>query len=558
MSDTPTTTPTTFGDLGLDDRLLQAVDALGFESPTPIQAEAIPRLLTGVDLVGRARTGSGKTAAFGLSLLQRITRDAKVRALVLAPTRELAQQVTQALRSFDPGVRTHAIYGGTAYAPQLNALRRGVNVVVGTPGRLLDLLDRGSLDLSALEVLVLDEGDQMLQLGFLEDVERIFDATPDGRQIALFSATMPKAVSRLAERYLNEPEVLSIGGKGPSIDHIVQQYMRVPHRHKLDALIRVLDSHPGEPAIVFARTRKGTAELADALAQGGRSVDALHGDLSQAARERVLSRLKSGQIDVLIATDVAARGLDVDRLELVVNLDLPDGPENYVHRIGRTGRAGRKGTAISFVAPNQRRFVNDVERRFKVRLQELDVPSDAELVRRQRRTLEDHLESIRDDADADADAADAIGRLLATGDWTAEQIAAAALHLLAEERGIDLGDLPEDEPPFWARHRRGQERGGRHWDRGQDPRHDRRGSPPRDDQAAELFIAAGRRHGIRPKDIVGALANEVGIPGGRIGKITILDGRSFVGLSPNDLDRVLRMRRSLEIRGRDAKLDRAR
>lgn len=551
--------PDSFDDLGLDDRLLQAVEALGFEAPTPIQAQAIPKLLTGTDLVGRARTGSGKTAAFGLALLQRITRDQQVRAMVLAPTRELAQQVTQALRSFDSSVRTHAIYGGTAYEPQLRALRRGVSVVVGTPGRTLDLIERGALDLSALEVFVLDEGDQMLQLGFLEDVEAILDATPDGRQVALFSATMPNEVRRIAERYLDDPEVVSIGGKGPSIDHIRQQFMWVPHRFKLDALERVLDSHPGQPTIVFARTRRTCAEVADALARDGRSVDALHGDLSQAARERVLARMRAGQIDTLIATDVAARGLDVDRLGLVVNFDLPEGPDAYVHRIGRTGRAGREGTAISFVDPRQRRFVSGVKRRFNVSLEELEVPTDADVVRTQRQGLETHLEAVRDDADADADAADAIQRLLATGEWTAEQIAAAALHLLAEERGIELGELPDDAPPDWVRRGKDRQRGNKtSWDDRGSPRHDRRGAPPSDDQAVELFIAAGKRHGVRPKDVVGALANEVGIPGGRIGKITILDTRTFVGLSPQDLDRVLQSRRFLEIRGRNAKLDRAR
>ena len=558
--------PATFADLGLDDRLLHAIDSLGYETPTPIQDRAIPPMLAGKDLVGRARTGSGKTGAFGLSLLQRITRDNAVRALVLAPTRELAQQVTQALRSFDPGVRIHAIYGGTAYQPQLRALSRGVNVVVGTPGRVLDLISKGSLDLSALEVFVLDEGDQMLQFGFIEDVEKILDATRPGRQVALFSATMPDPVRRLAERYLDDPVEISIGGEGPSIDHIEQQWMRVPHRHKLDALVRVLEGNPGVPAIVFARTRQGCAELADALARRGLSVDALHGDLTQAARERVLARLKAGQLEVLIATDVAARGLDVERLELVINLDLPANADDYVHRIGRTGRAGREGRAINFVAPGQFRFVKDVKRKFGVDMEELPVPSDADVVRQQRRSLEDSLEAVRDDADADADAAAAIGRLLATGEWTAEQIAAAALHLLAEAHGIELGELPDDAPPEWSvprsRHDRHDRNDRRDRGRGRDDRgRDRGGRDPHPggpDGGGELFVAAGHRHGVRPGDLVGALANELGIPGSRIGKIKILDTKSFVGLSERDLDRVLRERRALEVRGRQAKLDRAR
>jgi len=551
-------TPKTFAELGLDDRFLQAIDALGYEAPTPIQAQAIPPMLQGRDLVGRARTGSGKTGAFGLAMLQRISRDKKVRAMVLAPTRELAQQVTQALRSFDPKVRTHAIYGGTAYGPQLRALDAsrgpGVNVVVGTPGRVLDLLDKGALDLSDLELFVLDEGDQMLQFGFIEDVERILDATPKGRQVALFSATMPNAVRRLAEKYLEDPVEISIGGQGPSIDHITQQWMRVPHRHKLDALLRVLEGHPGVPTLVFARTRRTCAELADALARKGMGVDALHGDLTQAARERVLARLKAGQLEVLIATDVAARGLDVERLGLVINLDLPANVDDYVHRIGRTGRAGRSGRAINFVAPSQMRFVKVIRRKFGVQMEELAVPSDADVVRQQRRTLEDRLEAIRDDADADVDAAAAIERLLATGDWTSEQIAAAALHLLAEAHGIELGELPDDAPPEWSQRRSRRERQDRH-DRG--PRHERR-DHERYGPEAELFLAAGKRHGVRPGDIVGALANEIGIPGSRIGKIKILDTKSFVGLSERDLSRVLGSRKFLELRGRQAKLDRAR
>lgn len=545
-----------FDSLGLDKHLLVALDALGFEAPTPVQADTIPRLLRGADMVARARTGSGKTAAFGLPLLQTIDRDKKVRGLVLAPTRELAQQVTQALRSFDPKCSIQAIYGGTAYEPQLRALRKGLSVVVGTPGRLLDLLDRGSLNLSHLQFVVLDEGDQMLQLGFLEDVQRIFDAAPDDRQTAIFSATMPKQIRALAEKYLADPDMVSIGGKGPSVDHIEQQWMSVPHRHKTDALFRMLESHRGVPTIVFARTRKSCAEVATELAKRGLGADALHGDLSQAARERVLTRLRAGQIDVLIATDVAARGLDVDRLELVINYDLPSDPDSYVHRIGRTGRAGRAGKAISFVAPKQGGFVRDVKRRFGVEMERLKVPSDADLVRGKRGALEAQLEAVRDDAEADFHAAEAVDRLLSSGEWTPEQIASAALHLLAAEKGVELGELPDDAPPDWVRQSK-VSKGGKGWDRGS-PRHDRSGPRPRPDQQAQLFIAVGRRHGVRPKDLVGALANETGIPGGRIGKITILDTKSFIGLDSGDLDKVLRARRSLEIRGRQAKMERAR
>ncbi len=543
------TTETTFADLGLEPALLEALEDLGFENPTPVQAAAIPPLLAGRDIVGRARTGSGKTAAFGLPTLQRITRDKNVRALILAPTRELAQQVNLAMRSFSPSTHTFAIYGGTSYDPQLRALRRGTSVVVGTPGRILDLLDRGALDLSKLEVLVLDEGDQMLQLGFLEDVERIIEASNPDRQLALFSATMPDDIRRIADKHQTDSVEVSIGGEGPVIDHIEQMWMRVPHRHKFDALVRVLEGQPGVPTLVFARTRRSCAEIADGLAKKGIGADALHGDLNQAARERVLARLRAGRLNVLIATDVAARGLDVDGLELVINLDLPEGPDAYVHRIGRTGRAGRAGKAINFVAPSQRRFVRDVRRRFDIQMAELPIPSDADVARQQRRGLEKRLEDVRDDAPSDVIAA--VDRLLTTGEWTADEIAVAALTLLADASGIDLGDLPDDAPPHWSVHPRDRpDRGGQ----ARGPHN--RGSDPTNE--ARLFIAAGYRHGVRPGDIVGAIANETGLPGSSIGKIDIFDGKTYVGLSNQDIAHVLDATRTLDIRGRKAKLDRVR
>jgi len=338
----------------------------------------------------------------------------------------------------------------------------------------------------------------------------------------------------------------------------------VPHAHKLEALLRVLEGQPGVPTIVFARTRKGCAEVADALIGRGVSADALHGDLNQAARERVLGRLRSGAIQVLVATDVAARGLDVDRLELVVNLDLPDSIDDYVHRIGRTGRAGREGVALSFVTPRQRGFLHAVRKRFGVELTQIPVPSDADVVRQQRGALEARLEEVRDGASLDEDAADAVARLVDSGDWTAAQVAAAAIHLLAEEAGVSLGDLPNDEPPAWSverRRERKQEPRERRERRGRPDRAPRglRGEhsgPVRDETA--LFLAAGRRHGVGKGDLVGALANECGIPGERIGRITVLDGRSFVVLQRDDLDKILRERKTLELRGRHAKLDIAR
>ncbi|HJL49182.1 MAG TPA: DEAD/DEAH box helicase, partial [Polyangiaceae bacterium LLY-WYZ-15_(1-7)] len=360
-SDLPSETAGAFDAFGFDPRIVHALGAIGFDAPTPIQAEAMPPLLEGRDVIGRARTGSGKTAAFGLPLLQRVVATARpdsdgVRALVLTPTRELALQVTKALRSFAEGlpIEMVTVYGGAAYGPQLKALRRGVPIVVGTPGRVLDHVERGTLDLSALELLVLDEADEMLRMGFFEDVERVFERAPDSRQVALFSATMPPPIQAVAENRLPDPIEVQVEDSALSVDHIEQRGILVPERHKLDALERLLAAEPLTGAIVFCRTRAGCAETADALAKRGLSVDALHGDLNQAARERVLMRFRAGRLQVVVATDVAARGIDVDTVSHVITYDLPPAPEEYVHRIGRTGRAGRDGVAISLVTPRER------------------------------------------------------------------------------------------------------------------------------------------------------------------------------------------------------------
>ena len=400
MSDTPT-----FADLGLDERLLDALDKLGFESPTPIQAEAIPPLLAGRDVIGRARTGSGKTAAYGLPLLHRISESTgAVRALVLAPTRELALQVTDAIRDLARRlpVRVVTIYGGAPYEPQLRALARGVPIVVGTPGRVLDHMERGSLDLSSIEMLVLDEADEMLRMGFIDAVETVIAACPDDRQVALLSATMPDDIRRIAAGHLHDPVELALQDDGPRVDHIDQQWIRVPQRGKLDALERLLQTGPPGATLVFARTRKGCAEVADTLTRWGVAADALHGDLTQAARERVVHRLRAGGLRVVIATDVAARGIDVDHIGRVINLDLPDDTETYVHRIGRTARAGREGEAITLVTSSQRKRMGDIARTLGIAIRKAQVPTDADIAQHQRRTLRTDPRARAHDARAGA------------------------------------------------------------------------------------------------------------------------------------------------------------
>jgi len=550
---------------------------LGFEAPTPIQARAIPLLLQGHDLIGRARTGSGKTAAFGLPLLERV-KDGRapsggVRALVLTPTRELALQVTVALRGFAKGLRASvlAIYGGTAYGPQVGALRGGVPVVVGTPGRLLDHLERGTIDLSAVEMVVLDEADEMLRMGFIDDVERLLGATPqgpDGRQLALFSATMPPPIRAIAERHLRDPKDAQVEERALTVHHIEQRWLRVPGRFKLEALERFLRGEDHGAVLVFARTRAGCAEVTEALLARGFAVDALHGDLDQSARERVVARLRDGRLDLVVATDVAARGIDVPHLTHVINLDMPGDTETYVHRIGRTGRTGHGGEgdgavghAISFVTPQEQRRVRDLERRLGVRMEPMQVPSDAQIARRRLEDLRRALEAARESEGAPA-ARERTRALLEETGWTAEELAAAALRLVADERHLALGAPPPDEPPHWARpprrsqHPRDAQRGGH--ERGREPREGRgprQAGPGRRDgrpplpERLPVRVQIGRAKGLRPADIVGALVHEAHVHGRSIGRIVIRDHDAFVGLPPDAAHRLVESGAPLHVRG---------
>ncbi|MES2262907.1 MAG: DEAD/DEAH box helicase, partial [Pseudomonadota bacterium] len=344
MSGTPVTL---FSDLNLSDALIKVLKEVGYETPSPIQAATIPMLLDNRDVLGQAQTGTGKTAAFALPILSRIDiKQTAPQALVLAPTRELAIQVAEAFQryaTYIPGFHVLPIYGGQSYGPQLSALRRGVHVVVGTPGRVIDHLDKGSLDLSKLKTLVLDEADEMLRMGFIDDVERILKETPDTRQTALFSATMPSVIKRIATTYLNKPAEVTVAAKTGTAENIRQRYWLVSGMHKLDALTRILEAEPFDGMIIFSRTKLGTEELATKLQARGFSAAAINGDMQQAQRERTIAQLKDGKVDILVATDVAARGLDVERISHVVNYDVPHDPESYTHRIGRTGRAGRSG-----------------------------------------------------------------------------------------------------------------------------------------------------------------------------------------------------------------------
>ena len=594
--------PSAFERFDLDPRLQRTAAGLGFETATPIQARAMGPLLAGRDVVGRARTGSGKTAAFGFPLLQQITDGAPggVRALVLAPTRELALQVTEALRDYAAGltVRMVTVYGGAPYGPQVNGLRHGAEVVVGTPGRLLDLQSRALIDLSSVRLVVIDEADEMLRMGFIEDVERLVGATPASRQVALFSATMPPPIRKVAEAYLKDPVEVQVEQTVLTVDHIDQHWIWVPYYHKPEALQRVLRAAPRSTALVFARTRADCAETAEGLGQRGFSVEALHGDLSQPARERVMRRFRSRHISIVVATDVAARGLDVEHITHVINYDLPDNVESYVHRIGRTGRAGREGMAISFVTPREARRVPVWERLLKVRIPEMPVPSDAEIAKHQLEGLERELGAALEGDEAKAARA-GFARVLAASGWSDEDLATAAMVLVAQDRGVSLEARRDDRPPRWARTRRPARRepGGRAWpkrpgdagrtarsagqsadrnadqsadrnaDRSADRSAGRSARPPgsvrtsADFEAAnevELYLATGQQHGVRPADIVGLLANEKGIPTRLIGRITLLDRKSFVGLPRDVAESLLRDGSTLCIRGVDVHMDLAR
>ena len=583
-----------FAALGLRAVLAENVRALGFDQPTPIQAAAIPPLLAGRSILGRARTGSGKTAAFGLPLLQAVEIGAPgPQALILAPTRELALQVTEALRTFaaggGPGIVT--IYGGSPYAPQLRALKAGVPVVVGTPGRVIDHLDRGSLKLGNLRMLVLDEADEMLKMGFIEDVEKVLEAAPETCQTALFSATMPAPIKRAADRYMTDPVTVQVEDQALTTSHIEQRAHRVPDRHKLEALIRVLSAEDIGATLVFCRTKVTCARLNEELGRRGYNVDALHGDLNQAARERVLGRMRDKRLDLLVATDVAARGLDVEHITHVINFDMPTDAEVYTHRIGRTGRAGRSGTAITFVAPQEMGRIRHWGRKLGGDVPGLPVPSDAAIAARRQGKLLDGLDAL-----VKADDTVELRRWLENAaeerGWDPMELATAAVALLAESRGkLDLN--PDDRPPAWNRppsggpgrdrsqgprgghgtpysDRRGPSRAGgndgpgRHAGPGRNDRPVRNPGPARNAGPArgasahgdevEVFFAAGRERGVRPGDLVGALANEVGIPGGHIGRITILDRKSFVRLPREVAERLLSTGATLNVRGGDIRM----
>lgn len=535
---------TTFADLGLKAPILEALNDLGYEKPSPIQAECIPHLLSGRDVLGMAQTGSGKTAAFSLPLLNNIDPDLRApQILVLAPTRELAVQVAEAMTEFSKhmrGVNVVALYGGQRYDVQLRALRQGPQIVVGTPGRLLDHLKRGTLDLSKLSGLVLDEADEMLRMGFIEDVETIMAQIPEGHQTALFSATMPEAIRRITRRFMKEPQEVRIQSSVTTRPDISQSYWSVYGMRKNEALVRFLEAEDFDAAIIFVRTKNATLEVAEALERNGYNSAALNGDMNQALREQTLERLKDGRLDILIATDVAARGLDVERISLVVNYDIPMDSESYVHRIGRTGRAGRAGRALLFVENRERRLLRNIERTMKLTIPETDLPNADLLGKRRLEKFAAKVQQQLESSDLDQYRAllSQIQPVAEGEELDMETLAAALLKMAQGERSLIV---PPDAPmrpkrEFRDRDDRFERRGDRN-DRG--PRGDRpeRGGedrPRRERRDAgdmELYrIEVGRDDGVEVRHIVGAIANEGDISSRYIGNIKLFASHSTIEL----------------------------
>ncbi|KRE22319.1 DEAD/DEAH box helicase [Agromyces sp. Soil535] len=533
---------TTFSDLGLDGAVLKALDDVGYETPSAIQAATIPTLLAGRDVVGLAQTGTGKTAAFALPILARLDVSQKTpQALVLAPTRELALQVCEAFERYAAhlrGVHILPVYGGQGYGVQLSALRRGVHIVVGTPGRIMDHLDKGTLDLSELKYLVLDEADEMLKMGFAEDVETILADTPDDKQVALFSATMPAAIRRMSKQYLHDPEEITVKTKTQTSANIAQRYLVVSYAQKVDALTRILEVENFEGMIVFVRTKNVTEELAEKLRARGYSAAAINGDIAQVQRERTVNQLKSGKLDILVATDVAARGLDVERISHVVNFDIPSDSEPYVHRIGRTGRAGRTGDAISFVTPRERGLLARIEKATRQPLIHMQLPSVDEVNVTRLARFDDRISEALAKADRIEGFRDIVAHYMRHHD-VPEVDVAAALAIVAQGESPLLLE-PEPERPERVERGERRERGPRERDeRGErDGRRERDGRPDRrrqgDTSMATYRIAVGRRHKVEPRQIVGALANEGGLSRDDFGAIQIRPEFSLVEL-PADL-----------------------
>lgn len=550
-----------FEELNLSEPVLQAIRDLGFESPTPIQEQAIPVILEGRDMIGQAQTGTGKTAAFALPILSNITgSERRIKALILEPTRELAIQVAESFQAFARHIedfRVAPVYGGASYESQIRSLRHGAQVVVGTPGRLIDLIERGKMDLSEVEFMVIDEADEMLRMGFIDDVDWILSHTPESRQNALFSATMPEAIRRIAKNHLKDPQEVRIESHTTTATTVRQRYWVVSGVHKIDAMTRILEVEPYDAVLVFVRTKTDAEDVANKLQGRGLACAALHGDIPQRQREKIIERLKNGSLDIIIATDVAARGLDVDRITHVFNYDIPYDAESYVHRIGRTGRAGRAGEAILFVSPRERRALRQIERVTRQKIEPMRMPTVADV---NKRRLENFRNQILETIEAGelGEYLEVVSDIL-SDDSIEPEILAAALAKMVQRGGDLLLDENEPDPAMRTFDDHREEREGRER---REPRERRMPSaepaPLRDFPDMKMVryrLAVGHRDGVKPGQIVGAIANEADMESKYIGEICIFDSFSTVdlpeGMPEETRDILSRARvcgRALEIR----------
>ncbi len=538
---------TTFAQLGLAEPVLRAVIDVGYEAPSPIQAESIPPLLAGRDLLGQAQTGTGKTAAFALPLLSRLDLDAQFpQLLVLAPTRELAIQVAEAMQTYARHLKDFHIlpvYGGQGMDTQLRQLKRGVHVVVGTPGRVQDHLRRGTLKLDRIASVVLDEADEMLRMGFIDDVEEILSHTPAERQIALFSATMPGPIRRIAENYLRDPVEIRIASTTTTVSTIAQYYWQVTGTHKLDALTRILEVSDFDAMLVFVRTKNETVELAEKLQARGYACAALNGDIVQAQREKTVMQLKSGKLDIVVATDVAARGLDVERISHVINYDIPYDTEAYVHRIGRTGRAGRSGEAILFVSPRERSMLRAIEKATRQPITPMQLPSHEDVADRRIARFKQQIASTLEAEELGA-YEEIVNSFQSEHNVGLSEIAAALLFLAQKDKPLISAPAPrferarEPERPGAPSAGAYRERDSQRPPSTRPPRERSESSEPVEEGMERYRIEVGRLHGVQPKNIVGSIANEAGIESAFIGHIKMFDAFSLVDL-PNDMPKAI-------------------
>ena len=550
-------TPSGFDGFGFSEALLSTLKEKGYSEPSPIQKAAFPELMLGRDLVGQAQTGTGKTAAFALPILERLQTGQKTpQALVLAPTRELAMQVADSFKAYasgHPHLKVLAVYGGSDFRSQINALKRGVDVVVGTPGRVMDHMRQGTLDTSGLRSLVLDEADEMLRMGFIDDVEWILEQLPQERQVVLFSATMPSEIRRLSKRYLKEPAEVTIRTKDQEGKRIRQRSITVPMSHKLEALQRVLDACGGEGVIIFARTKAITLTVAETLDSSGHQVAVLNGDVPQNQRERTVERLRNGSVDILVATDVAARGLDVERIGLVINYDMPFDSEAYVHRIGRTGRAGRTGEAVLFVTPRERRFIRNLERATGQPIEQMEVPGNTAInqgrLDRLRKQLSAAATAERGNEEEAALLKELMQRVATELELSEEDLAMAALNL-----AIGPNPLLRHGDDDWIQNNQ------RHDRERPERRGDRRGDRPArapEENMQRYRVEVGHRDRVKPGNLVGAIAGETGLQGRAIGRIQIFDNHSLVDLPKGMPEDVFNSLQRLRVMNRELQISRA-